>query len=271
MACGSKLGVIVIAAVLIFVILMVIIFNCSWSSSSSSSTSSSGTDSDDMPVCEDVQNVYEGKKLENVRLNVQNCDDKILSPVALKFNGKCHLGDSCHPLTVVDKRHGCETSWTFTDDGFLEYNNRDYMNSYGSKGHEGHYYVTYSSPLDKDARNSLEKWYGNNLKGDAYAAGLTLADYDKSAGCNYPVCIHRDVENGYVYCYIDDKKFYLTANRDNNNVFWYEHRDDHYYDNNQRWCIKFSHPKTTFEDSDVLRAGKKAKSEFGLRREFRDF
>lgn len=191
--------------------------------------------------CHNITNTYKGHKLDKIRIYLDGCRDLYLSPSALNCTKYCYLGDSSQPLNVV---RGCEEpnpNWSFEDNGLLRYNDGEIFENKNNHGINGNYYLTYTKPKKNDEDNSYDAWYGiEDLEGKIYAASMTISKPSKSKGCYKPLCVSWEEENGrgYIVTSIKGKKYYLTANTENNFVFWYESNEDQRFKNKQIWSVK---------------------------------
>lgn len=196
----------------------------------------------DIPICKDITNTWKGRELNRVRIHIRGHHDQVLSPSAVDGDGLCFLGNTSQPLSVVDCDQEPDPSWAFDKNGFLQYTCDDIFTSNDLPGIDNHYYLTLTKPKPGDEDNTIDAWYGiDNPKGTILPASMTIAPINTGKGCQPPLCIIRDEKTGHITTTIDGKIFYLTANKANNFVFWYESKSDCRFSDRQCWSVQMPH------------------------------
>lgn len=246
MTSGGAIVFIVVVGLIIALIVWVIIAvaNNDDDSNESSNSDDNGNNGNDQnaAVCDDITNVINGKPLTNVRVYLRGHTNQILSPSAIDSNGLCHLGNTSQPLSVVACKEEPEYNWTFDDKGYLQYTNGDIFSASNLGGIDNKYYLTYSYPQEGDTDNTIEAWYGvEQAKGDIYPATMTILPVNTNDGCLPQLCVSYSVITGHITTNIKGKTYYLTANKANSFVFWYDSCYDECYTDRQLWSIDFDH------------------------------
>ena len=248
-------SVFVVIAIVVAIVGAIII-GCGDACSSSSSSHGHGHGSHDLPVCTNITNTWDDNELTNIRISLKGKRNHLLTTSSEKSTGSCWVGDSAHPLSLVDFEKECGYNWTFTDSGFLRYERTKDFEDNGLNGIDGHFYLTYSTSKTDTLQNMYDF---DGVKGKAYAATMTILPIDECVGCNVPLCVQRDEKTGHIYAIIDDEIFYLTANSENNHVFWYSNAKDYCYAKLQHWevCVKVcKEDKCEKETQKVLHIGR---------------
>jgi len=196
-------------------------------------------------ICNNITNVWHGKKLNRVRIHRKGKCGDLLSPSAVDSNGLCFLGNTSQPLSVVDSSQEPHANWGFDDYGYLEYTDNQVFKSYGLGGIGGKFYLTYTQPRSGDSENSIEAWYGFRPQPNEhiYAASMTILPPNSNKSCNDQLCVswegaNKNNNGDVISTYIDGKKYYLTANNSNSFVYWSNIRKK-----NQLWCVQITKPK----------------------------
>lgn len=230
----TAIVILVVAAAIIVVIVGAIIVGCgdACSSSSSSKSGSSSANRNDLPVCTNVTNKWDGNDLTGVSITLKDSDKYMLTAPSVKSTGSCWLDDSSIPVSLSDE--GTGHNWTFTDTGLLSADNTESFEANGLSGMNGKFYMTYSTAKD-DVIEDMYKF--GALKGKAFAATTTILSPDESVGCNVPVCVFTDEKTDHICTTIDGETFYLTSNDKSGHVFWYSNSKDFSFAKFQRWNI----------------------------------